>query len=340
VAAKLERPAFASRADYAARFTDVDYWRPYVAAVCARHGLALDTPIRAGLPGTHPVFLVADRYAVKFTSPLFSSPAHAGAEAELYARFAQPPALPVPKLVVAGDLFPADGGWPWPYLITTLIPGRSFGEDAEAMDVADQAAVATYLGPLIRTLHEITLPGSVRFAPTWDAFAAFLERQRAGCLASHRRWGSLPDALIAQIEDYLLPLESLLDLSTPPSLIHADLTADHVLGRFVAGHWQPTGLIDFDDARVGAPGYEWVALHLDLFRADKALLRAFFAAYGADVAGAPDFAHQALSFTLLHEFDVLGPIFAASPALRLVPDLPTLAALLWDSGDGSLVVSR
>src|SRR5689334_4685658 len=67
----LARPVFASGAEYAARFTDPAYWRPYVAAVCARHGLGPCAAIQAGRPGTHAVFVVDERVVVKLYSPLF-----------------------------------------------------------------------------------------------------------------------------------------------------------------------------------------------------------------------------------------------------------------------------
>ena len=56
----LERPIFTSRADYGPRFTDPVFWRPYVAAICARHALGPCAELRAGLPGTNPVFVVDD----------------------------------------------------------------------------------------------------------------------------------------------------------------------------------------------------------------------------------------------------------------------------------------
>jgi hypothetical protein len=41
-------------------FMDARFWQPYVRQVCARHSLSCST-IRAGTPGTFPVFIVDDR---------------------------------------------------------------------------------------------------------------------------------------------------------------------------------------------------------------------------------------------------------------------------------------
>ncbi|HET6382587.1 MAG TPA: hypothetical protein VFJ58_04275 [Armatimonadota bacterium] len=47
--------------------------------------------------------------------------------------------------------------------------------------------------------------------------------RRAGCGARHRAWNDLPAPLMAQIEDYLLPVERLVDRARPPVLLHTDL---------------------------------------------------------------------------------------------------------------------
>ena len=63
----MRRPHFESVTAYGRLFTDAAYWRPYVAAICARHGLGRCGEVRSGLPGTFPVFIVAGRYVVKLS---------------------------------------------------------------------------------------------------------------------------------------------------------------------------------------------------------------------------------------------------------------------------------
>jgi hygromycin-B 7''-O-kinase len=149
-------------------------------------------------------------------------------------------------------------------------------------------------------------------------------------VADQRAWGTLPARLIDQIDAYLPPLADLVDPAVPPCLLHCDLNADHVLGDFRAGHWRPTGLIDFGDAQVGDPAYELPALHLGLFHADKALLRAWRTAYGGGATGDARWIRRAMSMTLLHQFDVLTDLFRALPAARRITSLEELATLLWD----------
>jgi hygromycin-B 7''-O-kinase len=326
----MERPVFQSRAEYAGRFTDAAYWRPYVEAVCARQGLGPCGAIRAGLPGTNAVFLVDSRYAVKLYTDLFGGATSFAAERDLYGWFAAHPGLPVPALVAQGDLFPTGDGWPWPYIVTTVVPGVSYGEAAAGVAYADKLALATFLGGVCRGLHGTSWPGTPALPARWEPFLDFLAARRRACVADQRAWGTLPARLIDQIDAYLPPLADLVDPAVPPCLLHCDLNADHVLGDFRAGHWRPTGLIDFGDAQVGDPAYELPALHLGLFHGDKALLRAWRTAYGGRATGDARWIRRAMSMTLLHQFDVLTDLFRALPAARRITSLEELATLLWD----------
>jgi hypothetical protein len=169
------------------------------------------------------------------------------------------------------------------------------------------------------------------FQPTWDAYRAFLQAQHQSCVQSQRAWGGLPEHLIDQIKGFLLPVEQLLDPGTAPHLIHADLTGDHLLGSLEAGRWTTLGLIDFGDAMTGDLLYELVALHLDLFRCDKRLLRAFLEAYHPGASQCINFVLKAMTASLLHRFDVfMGVISTLKRQGREISSLEEMAALLWD----------
>jgi hygromycin-B 7''-O-kinase len=326
----MQRPAFASVQDYGRNFTNLDYWRPYVEAVCVRHGFRPCRTVRTGLPGTMPVFIVDERVVVKFFAEYFQGDTGFRVERAVYGLLAGRADIPAPAFLASGELFPEGDGWPWPYLVVELLPGRSLAEVADKVSAADRLAVAQYLAPILRRLHRLQLDPSSHLRPTWDAFDAFLAGRRANVIAQHRRWRALPERLIAQIADYLPPLAELVDHRLPPHLLHCDLNADHVLGGFTGEHWQPTGVIDFGDAKVGDRLYELEALHIGLFYGDKRLLRAFLDAYGFDPELRRDFTRRAMSMALLHEFNVLGEVTQRFPAAAGVASLEALAALLWD----------
>jgi hygromycin-B 7''-O-kinase len=315
---------------YGERFTDAAYWRPYVEVVCARHNLASCDEIVPGLPGTNPVFLIDGQYAVKFFTHFFNGAEAHPIELELYKLFASNPVIPAPVLIAQGALFDDEEGWPWPYIISRVVPGTSLGEVRDAVSYEDKETLAEFLGPVLCRLHGVSLQSARHLMPTWDAFVRFLTQQRAACVENHRGWQIMPKRLIAQIETYLPVVETLVDQSQPPHLLHCDLNEDHLLGRFDAGHWRPTGVIDFGDAKVGDRVYELIALHIGLFHCDKHLLRGFLRSYGWEEAWAQGFAFRAMCYTLLFEFNVLGQVLEEFPQAREVESLKALADWLWN----------
>jgi aminoglycoside phosphotransferase len=301
----LPPPAFAGVPEYGASLSEVAFWTPYVAAVLARHGLPAASP-EVGEPGSFPTFL-AGGYAVKFFGELFEGARSFTVERSLHRLFLLHPDVPAPTLVAEGRLF--EQGWSWPYLITTRLDATPW-RDA-MLTPAEQAVVTRQLGRAMRRVHELPPPAGAVWAR--DALAEL----RPGCVARHRRWGTLPPHLIDQIDGYLIQPSPL------RHLLHADLHEDHI---FVEGG-QLAGVIDWGDAIVADPYYELPALHLGTFRGDTALLHHFLAGYGWDVA--PDFAHRAMSMTLLHEFDVLSAMRGRLD-LGAFPSLDVLAGRLWD----------
>jgi hygromycin-B 7''-O-kinase len=111
--------------------------------------------------------------------------------------------------------------------------------------------------------------------------------------------------LLPEIEGYLLPSDALLLPGEQPHIIHADLTADHLLGRLDGGRWTSLAMIDFGDGVTGGLFYELAALQPGLLNGDRVLLKAFLDAYGYSGPTGADFARRAMSCCLLHEFDVL-----------------------------------
>lgn len=325
----LERPSFATLQEYGRYFTNPSYWHAYVAAICARHELGDPTTVRAGFPGTNPVFIVDEKYAVKLYTDLFGGGHGYRVEREVYRLITTEPAIPAPSLIATGNLFDAHDGWPWPYIVTRAIPDLSMSESE--ISYTDRLAIAAWLGPVVRRIHSLPLAEVGSLPPRWEAFMQFLMAQRAEVVANHARWSVLPAHLVAQIERYLSALTTLIDREETPALLHCDLNSDHVLGERSTGHWQPDGVIDFGDARVGDRMYELVALHLGLFACDERLLKTFLDAYGFDEALQRDFVRRAMSMTLLFEFNVCSHIFKHIPAAASASTLEELAEFLWGS---------
>jgi Ser/Thr protein kinase RdoA (MazF antagonist) len=284
--------------------------------------------VRAGLAGTFPTFVIDERYVVKFFGRLFDGRASFAVERAVGRLLASETAIPAPALLCSGQLWPNDSDWPWPYLVYEFVPGVSIGEVFDRIGSADRHEIARYLGWITRRLHALVPTTGDVFKWKWDGYLDLLGSQRARCKRTHQAWGTLPTHLIDGLDEFILPPEALVDRGSPFHLIHADLTADHLLGELCDGRWVTTGIIDFGDAMVGNLAYELVALHLHLFGCDKRLLATYLNAYRVDDRFQKALPRVAMSVTLLHRFDVLAGL--PPEILRDAPTLDHLAAVLWD----------
>ncbi len=188
--------------------------------------------------------------------------------------------------MAAGDLFPGQPAWPWPFLVVTELPGRRYATLAARLDPAQRAAIARSLGQLLRRLHDLPLPPASTPGPlasSWDRFVDLLHRRRREVAADHRRWALLPARLCDQLDGWLPGPERLVDPSRPPVFVHGDLHAEHVFVDPASATLH--GVIDFTDVYAGDPRYDLVALHFNAFRLDATLLSACLDAYGWATVG-------------------------------------------------------
>lgn len=315
---------------YRKLFTDAVFWQPYVRSACYDAGLSCGV-VRGGIAGTCPVFIVDNRYVVKFFGRLFDG--EKGFQAELHAnRIAQSVReIPLPSLITQGQLLPGGPSWSWPYLIYGFLPGVPIGQVWDQLTEPMKLDIAAQLGQTIKLLHAIPLTSNPYFSNDWTPFLAFLEMQRKTCSTRLRAAGGIPDHLLKQVEPFFLPIDQLVDPNRFPHLIHADLTRDHLLGCITDGKWLTSGLIDFGDAKVGNIFYELVALHLDLFQASKAMLKTFLQVYQPDRHVLEGFSIKAMNMLLLHEFgvEIFHNLFIHSPELTQIDTLDALADTIW-----------
>ena len=90
-------------------------------------------------------------------------------------------------------------------------------------------------------------------------------------------------------------------------------------------------MIDFGDARIGVPDYEWMPLWLGLCHRDVAVLRAFLEAYDSRLMADDALGRRIAAWTLLHDFgtDAIAELFDASGATRPARSLEALQVLVW-----------
>jgi hygromycin-B 7''-O-kinase len=305
-------------------FTRADRWARLVRQVLRAHGLDERAEVVAGHPGSNAVFRCGDLY-VKLYPPLW--PGSFARERELYALLGQTD-LPVPKLIAAGTLVgrpEVDGAVdePWPYVVVTRVEGERVGGCWGALSRREKAGLVRQLAPLVRELHSLPVDSLSSFDRDWPGF---VRRQAAASAERHRRTGSLPAHLCDQIDSYLAQVLPELLVPFTPRLLHADITNHHLLVTRTAQGWAIGGMIDFGDAEVGHPEYEFVVIGQDLLEGDGELFQAYLVAYGYQQETA--LFRRLTAYTLIHRFWNFRDTWIGDRLERL-RTLPDLERALW-----------
>jgi len=291
-------PAITSKAEYRALYMDNAAWLPSMEAICERHGLDA-AKLRREPPGTHIVYRVGS-YILKLFCTLWGD--DFGAERAVL-RHVQ--GLQTPQRIAEGEL---EG---WPYLIMTVMPGRPVNEVWDRLSMAEKRSILEHTGAFMRDLHmQAPVP---EFEMDWALFLA----ERVKQWEEHHQPGEgWRDWIRERVCDFQEP-------PFEPVLLNADITDEHVLVEHRDGRWQFTGVIDFGDAMMGHPHYEFVAPLICLAIGEPALSRALVESYGMDLT--PALAGRLTTYCLLHKFARLSDILERCP----VSSGPELHRALW-----------
>jgi hygromycin-B 7''-O-kinase len=296
-------------------YRDEEAWLPAMRAICLEQGLDPAALIFAP-PGTHVVFRAVGELYIKLFAPLWGSD-HV-AERAVLAALCDVPGQAVPKLVGEGEI---EG---WPYIVITAVPGVPVCEVWETFSTEQRLSVTHQCGAFIAWLHATPLTGLDAIAVDWPTFVA---QQSAACI-EHVVSAGLGRGWVASVRAMLDRVASSPEIVAPRVLLSADVTDEHVMVEQRNGEWCFAGYIDFGDAMLGHPLYEFAAPTCSLVRGAPALARALLRGYGyPDAALGPDLAERLTAYTLLHRYITLTDL------LRLCPGPPrTLAGLqrgLW-----------
>lgn len=279
-------PTITRRTQYSQIYADDQTWLPAARFIAARHHLA--GPLRRQMLGTHVVFRCND-LIIKLFCPLWRKDFQVERIALSHVR-----GLPTPQIAAEGEM---EG---WPYLVSTHVPGVPAGDVWETLSPAEKRKIVEQLGRLMRRLHDHPLPAGL--PDDWNAFIG--ER-----LAAAERHHDMPDPwrrwIRRRVADFREP-------ERRRALLNADLTEDHVLLTQEGGQWEISGLIDFGDARIGHPFYDFVApLAFYTFGVPQLSL-ALLNGYG--LAATPPVRDALTTYCLLHEFGRLRHFLARFPA--------------------------
>jgi hygromycin-B 7''-O-kinase len=292
-----------------------ELWLPALRAICARHGLDAGPLEAFGPEGTHVCFAAGRDHVVKLFAPFW--PRDFAVESAC-AEGVRGLGVESPEVVASGELED------WPYLILRRLAGDRLDRAWPRLDARSREAIAGELGAFAARLHALPLRGLDALPRDW---AGFVRAQRERCLERHRVHGA-DETWLAAIPGFL---ERTLEPSRDPRrvLLHADLCGDNLLVREEGGRARLGAVLDFADARVGDPEYEFAGPGLFLASPDGSLQRACLRAYGYAEEGLDEgLALRLTAWLLLHRYVHLPDVLASagSPAPR---DPAALARRLW-----------
>ena len=256
--------------------------------ICERHNLDV-TQLEFAPPGSHVVFKAnPDRY-IKLFSPLWYKDSIS--ERLVLGKLSGQSNLPIPCLIAEGEIEN------WQYIIMTAVEGLPLYDAWNLMEVSDKERIAVSCGEFMASLHSTQIEGLEAISIDWNTF---VESQIQSCIA-HTDGSDLSREWTQSVKELLK--YSLFDQNFQPVLLNADITDEHVLVRKHGERWELAGFIDFGDAMLGHPYYEFAAPGCTITRSSPNLQRAMLLAYGySEDQLDSKMAAQLMAYTLIHRF--------------------------------------
>jgi hygromycin-B 7''-O-kinase len=265
-------------------------WLPAMRVICEQHGLDA-TRLEFAPPGSHVVFRVRpDRY-IKLFAPLWRR--DFVPERLVLGKLSEQADWPIPRLVAEGEIEN------WPYVIMTAVEGVPLYEVWSSMEMPDRERIAARCGELMAFLHSTPTKGLDAIATDWPAF---VESRMQDCV-NQLIQSDIDEPLVQSTLEFLDDLPPLFEPDFQPVLLNADVTDEHILVSVRRGRWELTGFIDFGDAMLGHPYYDFVAPGCCITHGSPKLQRTMLLAYGfsQDQLDATT-AEQLMAYTLVHRF--------------------------------------
>ena len=273
-------------------------WAPMLDHIASRHGLR-GAP-RPVADGTLPVFAYPD-CVVKLYAPdrLWRADGALDRSADFEVERGLLGCVGSAGPAVLGD-GARDG---WFHLVQTRVEGRPLEQVVEGLAPGARHAALRGLGRAVRALHD-TPPPAVPFAvPDFDAF---LDSQVRDVVAIEEARGA-PREWLDRVDAFV---RSVPRGARRPALLHTELGPGHALA---APDGSLRGLIDFVDAMVGDPEYDFAAVAFFITRGDGDALGAFLDGYAWDGPRGVALARSLLRYLLLHRFAPLKWLLARRP---------------------------
>ncbi len=268
---------------------DPGNWLPAMRVIAERHGLPQES-LYAEKTGTNVVFRVGDDAWIKLIVPLWTE--DYDRERCGLAAMNDVEDVAAPRLLADGEI---EG---WPYLVMGTVEGASIGSVWQDLTQDEQVDLAEQIGALMARMHAVDTAGMTALRHDWDTF---VRRQREGC--GVRQAEGIDARWAEEIDRYVAGVPVLDEPGGQDVFLHSDITDQHVLVVKQGGRWRITGLIDFADAMLGRPLYEFAAPAVFLTQRKPWAQRALLRGYGfRDDELGPELAKRLTAYVVLHRY--------------------------------------
>lgn len=294
--------------------TDATFWRPYIEEALKSHSMSVEPILTIEGDGTNANFWLGSDKIFKIYTPFCRGRESKGMEVAALRNLAHSE-VPVAPIITRGELMPLDEDWKWPYVVLSRMPGRTLHALWPELPHEQRMGFAFQIGDLLKKLHSVVPSSDVSrtYQAIWPkGFIDFLKRQ-------HQLVSAKAELAVVPIYEEILRLNPAAFVSGWPSLLHGDLDGTHLLVQ----NGQITGVLDFGDAKLGDPLYDFVTVHVDLFEQDTRLLTEMLRGYGMNPAKEKDFKSRLTAYAVLHEWDMVKdlPRWAVRSGANTLADL-------------------
>lgn len=279
---------------YAEKRTDEAFWKPRIEAVLDTLQIRRESLKITASDGTNVIFAFGKDSFLKVYTPFYRGRESLGMECHsLRSVQRSDPGFPAPRVTYSGELSPNSTDWKWPFVIVTKVEGVAADDIFESFDAERKSAFAFEAGRLCKRLHSTTSTQelSSQYKSNFSGgFLEFLTRQRDE-VALSPSFSAFP--LSGEIRS--------VDLGSfaPkwPVLVHGDICRSHVFVN-EAG----LSLIDFGDAKLADPVWDFVTVSNDLLGRNPSLLNDFLEGYGGTPELYDQFHRKIGLYAILHEW--------------------------------------
>ncbi len=241
-----------------------------------------------------------------------------------------------PRLLASGRIEPTSSCSGCSYIIVSFAKGVCVNQGFLSFTHDEQRQFAGQVGLVLKGLHETRVDPPLPPALSSSRLRAVLDANVADIIQnaeSYRKgggsWRGLSPQASAGAAEFVKSNAHLLSDLQDSALLHGDPHRDHFfVRRNEGGSVELSGIIDFADAVVFDPLYDFTSVHMDLLGGDLDLLQHSMQAYGLPVD--VETKRRLLLLSLVHEFDIFERIEQDRVMRPMGPLSVPLSGVSWE----------